>query len=351
MKKWTLMVSIVIVVVALIFSGCAQSPPPTTPKAPTAPATPAAPAKVFSWKMAEYRPPAQAVSQQWEIMAKKIKERSNGQLEIKLFTAGSLLNPKEQFTGVVDRIADLSSTVGSNHAGQVPLTSAQDLVFSFTTYRMGVDTIRGGLGELQAKEYLKYGVKPAMFYPSGALDFFSKFPVKVPQDLKGKLIRGAGGLQLKFYEMCGASTVQMSAGEVYQAMQTGTIDGFGLTDGTFASNRLYEVTKYAALMPIMIPLGIALMNIKSYEELSPNLQKILNDTFRETEDELIKAVEADDAKARVTMREKGMVVTQFTPQDLAPFKEIGMKTWDELVTKNPGTSAPEMLKIIKQFSK
>jgi TRAP-type C4-dicarboxylate transport system substrate-binding protein len=104
-------------------------------------------------------------------------------------------------------------------------------------------------------------------------------------------------------------------------------------------------------MPICIPLAVVIMNMKSYNELPPNLQKILSDSFRETEEELIKAVQADDTKGRATMREKGMTVTEFTPAELAPFKEIGMKTWDELVTKNPGTSAPEMLNIVKQFSK
>ena len=60
-------------------------------------------------------------------------------------------------------------------------------------------------------------------------------------------------MQLQFLEMCGASTVQMTAGEIYQAMQTGTIDAFCLTDGTFVSQKLFEVTDYATLIPFMKP--------------------------------------------------------------------------------------------------
>ncbi len=336
MKKWLLIIIAVTIVLTLIVSGCAASAPSS---------------KVYTLKFAGYRPPAQAIPQQFEIFIQNVKDKSNGQLDIQFHPAGALLKPKEQFTGVADRIADMSSTAPPYHAGEVPLVSACDLVFAYGDYEAGVKTIRGGLGDLLNKEYAKFGIKAVMWYPAGTLDFFSQFPVKAPSDLQGKKVRGAGGLQLMFFELCGASTVQMTAGEIYQAAQTGTIDGFGLTDGTFVSQRLFEVTKYATLMPINIPLGLVIMNEDSYNELPKNLQKIFDNACHDAEEALIKAVQADDAKARDTMKKEGMNVYQLSKAEYEAFKAIGMKTWDSLVTKNPGTSAPEMLKIVEKYNR
>lgn len=309
----------------------------------------AAPGKTYSWKLATYRPPAHIIPEQFEVLAQEVNKKSNGQLDIEVFAAGSLLDAKSQFTGVVDGLAELSDTVPGRHHGEVALVNAADLPFSFTDYSMGLKTIRGGLGDLIDKEYAKYGLKALMWYPAGRLDFFTEFPVKTPADFEGKLLRGAGGLQLAFMELCGASTVQMSAGEIYQAMQTGTIDGFLLTDETFMSMKLYEVTSNATLMPLDVAMAVTIMNLDAYNALPSNLQKILNDAARTTEDEIAKRTEASDIESQKAMADQGMEVYQLSKAELAAFKQIGMKTWDSLVTDNPGTSAPEMLDIVKKY--
>ncbi|MFC1971633.1 TRAP transporter substrate-binding protein [Chloroflexota bacterium] len=332
-KSISLILTIAVLTSVLTISGCSQ------------------PSETVSWKLAAYRAPTHVITQEWDVFAEKINERTNGKLQITVFPGGSLLDRQAQFTGVVDNIAELSSTVGAYHGGQVPLVGAQDLPFSYSTYGGALDTIRGGLGELQAAEYVSFGLAPLIFFPAGRIDIFTNFPVKTPADLAGKLIRGAGGMQLSFMEKCGASPVAMPSGDVYMAMQTGTIDGFFITDTTFVANRLYEVTDYATLVPIMIPLSVILMNSASYDALPSKIQKILYETAEESADALVGIVETGDLAAQDKMRSEGMTVTQLSAAEVAPFKELGMLTWDEFVQKNPDTSAPQMLEIIKKYAK
>ena len=97
-----------------------------------------------------------------------------------------------------------------------------------------------------------------------------------PADMKGRKFRAAGPTFAGMWEKAGASIVSPPSNEIYNAFQTGVINGTDTSLGTFASTRLYEVTDCLvapgenALWFMYEPV---LMSKKSFDKLNKKQQE------------------------------------------------------------------------------
>jgi TRAP-type C4-dicarboxylate transport system substrate-binding protein len=99
-----------------------------------------------------------------------------------------------------------------------------------------------------------------------------------PADMKGMKFRAAGPTFAAMWEAAGASIVTPPSNEIYNAFQTGVVNGTDTSLGTFASTRLYEVTDCLtapgnnALWFMYEPV---LMSKKSFSRLSKQQQDVV----------------------------------------------------------------------------
>ncbi len=99
--------------------------------------------------------------------------------------------------------------------------------------------------------------------------------IKMPADLKGAKFRAAGPTFAAMWQAAGASIVSPPSNEIYNAFQTGVVSATDTSLGTFASMRLYEVTKCLtapgnnALWFMYEPV---LMSKKSFDKLNKQQQ-------------------------------------------------------------------------------
>ena len=99
--------------------------------------------------------------------------------------------------------------------------------------------------------------------------------IKKPDDMKGPKFRAAGPTFAAMWQAAGATIVSPPSNEIYNAFQTGVVNGTDTSLGTFASTRLYEVTECLtapgnnALWFMYEPV---LMSKKSFEKLNKQQQ-------------------------------------------------------------------------------
>src|ERR1700738_1644763 len=110
----------------------------------------------------------------------------------------------------------------------------------------------------------------------------NKRPIVTPEDMKGLPLR------VRESPTCGAMMKAMGANpgpvayvEVYLAMKQGTIDGMELPSFTFTSDKFQEVTKYYSLTRHSYPPIDYFMNMKRYQSLAPDLQKVVADSMQQ----------------------------------------------------------------------
>jgi len=147
-------------------------------------------------------------------------------------------------------------------------------------------------------------------------------PVKTVEDLKGLQIRvPTNQIQTKGFEVLGATPVGMSLGDVYTALQQGTIDGGENPLSTLYGRKHHEVAKYLILDGHVLNFTNWICSSMWFDSLTPEQQKALVETGHEAgvfNNEL--QAKANDYY-RGLMEKEGVTVTVPSEEVLKGFRE------------------------------
>jgi TRAP-type C4-dicarboxylate transport system substrate-binding protein len=121
------------------------------------------------------------------------------------------------------------------------------------------------------------GVK--MVELNGCIQAFmwTKKPVKTLDDVKGLKIRSPGGHQTNYIKSLGAEPIFMPLGDVYMAMDTGTIDGIVTCVPLILSFKLHEVAKHAVVLTLGCVSEGVIMNEESWKKTPDTLKPVIDD--------------------------------------------------------------------------
>ena len=161
-----------------------------------------------------------------ERTAKFITEMSGGAMRVTIFAANELVPAFESFDAVSSGAADLYHGAEYYWVGKSKAYSFFTAVpFGMTAAEIMAWTEFGGGQELWDTLSAKFNIKPFAAGNTGhQMAGWFKKPINSLEDMKGLKIRmpGMGGEVLR---RIGASAVALSGGEIYQALQSGAIDG------------------------------------------------------------------------------------------------------------------------------
>jgi TRAP-type C4-dicarboxylate transport system substrate-binding protein len=272
-KRIILVTLTVLLVSAIIFGGCAKSAE-ETPTTPTEPTEPTTPAKTIEWRFASFIPPFDIYATEAEKWADELEKETGGRMKISFYFAESLV----KMPGLHDAISAGTADVGQFSAAAFPARFPLAQVFNLAMiYNNAPQAGQSAMAMIN-----KYGEIQDEFYPMrviwyqgpGPTELQTKdVPIRTMEDLKGLKIRASGNTATDALLLLGASPVYISSGEVYQALETGVIDG-DLTDWNAAFIwKIHEVTKYrtdnVAMNMNTYP---TTMNIASYDKLPEDIK-------------------------------------------------------------------------------
>ncbi|NYT64409.1 TRAP transporter substrate-binding protein DctP [Alcaligenaceae bacterium] len=240
----------------------------------------------FRWKIQTHWPQGtwyyQAIFQK---MADDVKAATDGELELETHHPGSVVGTGDVLRAVQRGTLDSAFTWPAYWVGQIPVaghlngnlgTWGSHEEMHFFMYDMGaLDIIR--------EAYAERGVYQLGPYSAAGLSVFSKKPVRTIEDFKGFNIRSTG-TPAKVFEKLGAAPVSISGEELYQALQTGVVDGVhwgGVAAGWGMS--FQEVTSYI-LRPNFLghTNGEVIINMKKWNELGEDHKQVLDSVLRAT---------------------------------------------------------------------
>lgn len=232
-------------------------------------------------KLADFQPPTHfVVDKAYKPFAEKIAAETNGDVTVSIFMGGELgPGPKEQYNRAVDGVADIAFGLPGYTASNFPKTLLTELpgVISAET---GTERILANL-DMLSDEY-KRVVLLGLWNNAPNIIFTAEKPIRTLEDLKGLKIRVPSRNAGLVVEAWGASPVSMPAPEIYNAMQTGVIDGAMIDATTLGAFKLAEVTKYITTgMDTTISSFFLIMNRDSFGDLSEEQQKIVKQAGRE----------------------------------------------------------------------
>ena len=167
----------------------------------------------------------------------------------------------------------------------------------------------------------------------GARHTLTTKPVNTVDDLAGLQIRvPTNQIQTKGFEVLGATPVGMSLGDVYTALQQGTIDGGENPLSTLYGRKHHEVAKYLIMDGHVLNFTNWVCSSMWFDSLTPEQQEALIETGKEAgvyNNEL--QAEADEYYKGL-MIDEGVTVVEPTEEVLQGFRDKAKAFYDEGAT-------------------
>lgn len=295
----------------------------------------------FKWKMVTTWPPNfPGLGTGALHFAETIEKCSNGRIKVKVYGANELVPALEVFDAVSRGTAELGHAGAYYWKGKTESASFFSAVpFGLTATEMNAWLYFGGGLELWREAYAPFGVLPAPCGNSGCQmgGWFNK-EIRSVADLKGLKMRipGLGGEVLA---RAGATSVTLAGGEIFTALQTGTIDAAEwvgpYNDLAFG---LYKAAKYYYYPGWHEPGSTleCLINQKAFDALPKDLQAIVLTAAQATNDRMLAEFNARSPAALAALVNEHKVELRAFPNDvLKLLRELSNDVVREKAAKDP----------------
>ena len=263
-----------------------------------------------------------------ELWANKVRERTNGRINIKLYPGVSLIQGDQtrEFSALRQGVIDMAVGSTINWSPQVKQLNLFSLPFLMPDYAAADALTQGEVGKSLFQTLDKAGVVPLAWGENGYREISnSKKAIKSPDDLKGMKIRVVGSpLFLDTFTALGANPTQMSWADAQPAMASSAVDGQENPLSVYMAAKLYTVAqKHLTLWGYMNDPLIFVVNKDIWNSWTPADREIVKQAAIDAGKEQIaiarKGVIEADKPLLKEIASHGVTVTQLSPAEREAF--------------------------------
>ncbi|MFO1294547.1 MAG: TRAP transporter substrate-binding protein [Rubrivivax sp.] len=271
-----------------------------------------------------------------EFFAKRAGELTQGKVKVEVYANSTLYKDKEELEamqlGAVQLLAPSLAKFGPIGVKEF---EAFDLPYLFDSYAELHKVTAGPVGRQLLAKLEPKGIRGLAYWDNGFKSFSANKPLKMPEDYKGLKMRIQSSKVLEAeIRALNAIPQVMAFSEVYQALQTGVVDGTENPISNLYTQKMHEVQKHLSLTEHGY-LGYAVItNKKFWDGLPADLRGQLEQAMREATDYANKIAkeENDDALAKVKASGKTQVHTP-TAAERQALKKALVKVHKEMESR------------------
>lgn len=211
----------------------------------------------------------------------KINERSNGTLELQLFTSGTLPIGKDGMEQVANG-SDWIFVDGVNFLGDyIPDYNAVTGPLLYQSFDEYLRMVRTPLVQNLNKQAEEKGIKVlSLDWVFGFRSLMTNKPIKTPADMKGLNVRVPTSQLYTFtIEALGGNPVAMPYPDTYAALQQGVIDGVEGSIMTYYGTKQYENVKEYSLTRHLLGVSAVCISKKCWDSLTDEQRTIIQEEF------------------------------------------------------------------------
>jgi C4-dicarboxylate-binding protein DctP len=233
----------------------------------------------FSHVVAANTPKGQAA----DLFKKLAEERTGGRVKVEVYPNSQLYKDKEELEamelGAVQMLAPSASKFGPMGLNAFEVFDLPYLIPDRVVLRRVLD---GEVGRKLMKLLEPKGIIGLGFWDNGFKQMSANRPLHLPADFKGLKVRIKSSKVLEAQmRTLGALPQVLSFSEVYQALQTGVVDGAENSLPNFLTQKFYEVQKYLALSNHGYDGYVVIANKKFWDGLPKDIRATLDKTIQE----------------------------------------------------------------------
>lgn len=277
-----------------------------------------------------------ALHQGWLEFKKIVEEKSDGKIKVEIFPNQQLGGDRELVEAV--QLGNVTMTSPST----APLAAfdskffALDLPFLFKDREQVYTVLDGPVGKELLGSLDEFKIKGLAYWENGFRNFTNnKREVRTPADLKGLKIRTMENeIHMAAWKLLGANPTPMAFGELYTALQQGTVDGQENPFELIYATKFYEVQKYVTKTQHIYSAYVPLINLDFYNNLPSEYQTIITDAIKESTIKQRQVATDNDVAFEAKMKETNEII-DLTTEEKQAFSDA-MAPVVELVNKKAG---------------
>ncbi|NNL72526.1 MAG: TRAP transporter substrate-binding protein [Silicimonas sp.] len=265
-----------------------------------------------------------------------ISTMSNGEIQVEMFYSSSVVKSVETFDAAATGILDCDMTGGAYQTGKNPAFQfVGDIMGGYSTPYQQLSWLYygGGLEDAQLL-YNKYDMELIGWWVYGQESLSSSKPIASTADLEGWKFRSPPGMETKIFEKLGANPIVMDFTEIFTALETGIIDG---ADASGIANNvglgLYDIVKHANFPGFhSMPSDHLACNKAVFDAMPEHHQRIMKVAMEALALRTALTFEKQNAEAVAQLREQGVTIHEWAPEELQKFRDAAQATWPEFAT-------------------
>ena len=272
------------------------------------------------------------INKPFKMFVDEVNTKFAGEIEINWRGGPEVMPPFKQAEGVRNGAVDMTYTSPSYYQGLVPTSGTMNL--SYKTYaEIAATNYHERMTELHAeKDLIFLGEIPAT-----QLNFVIYMGEEVSslEDLKGKRIRVFPTL-LPIVKALGAEPIVMGMGDIFTAMERGTIDGY--MQGPLAQAQQFEGLVKTVIFPGVYRAGFpVLINKDTWGMMSTDLQQRLTTFLRDDFAPRMDYIWGDDITDNIAqMKAAGFNILELPADEAARYEQMAMDAAWAVTAANAG---------------
>lgn len=271
-----------------------------------------------------------------QIFADKVAAKTGGAVTIEVFGDRQLGDDKQLLEGLQIGLIDgalVSSPTLPLVLGTVGFDALQ-LPFVVSSYEQMSGVLTSDLGDELLATLDEKSIKGVGFIDAGLRHFLAKKRVASTADFAGLKTRIVPiPLHKATWEAIGVNPIGMAYGEVYSALETGTIDAVEINLSSIQSESLYDAAKEVTLTGHYFWPGVIMLSGAAWDKLSDDQKAAVKEAGRETTIEAYALAAQEEAGTTAFLKEHGVTITELT--DLDAMKARTAPVVEEWTAKDP----------------
>lgn len=286
------------------------------------------------------------LSQAFFMFQELVEERLSGKLSIQYLGGPEVQQPNDQFDALRNGVVDIILGAAAYYRAEVPLAAA--VQFS----RLKPSELRqSGYFDVMKEIHAEKGVV-YLANTAGGNKFRMYLLNEIDKpDFTGLTLR-VSPVYLPLVQALGGTPATIAPGEVYTALERGTIHGYGWTYTGISSFGWDEKTKYVIDHPFYSLDGALLVNADAYEALPDDVKAGLDEIAIELEKRLEAFFESRFEVEDAELKAKGIEYLRFSDADAATYLDTAFEAgWADFLSKNQDALAanPGLVDRLKEF--
>jgi TRAP-type C4-dicarboxylate transport system substrate-binding protein len=298
-------------------------------------------AETFKLKHASWVPEQNSMEYGPNLWRQELEKRTKGRVKFTPYYAQSLGKVANSLDMLNTGICDTALIPTGMLSKDFPILDVLALPGVIPNRTVGTEVMYALLYRgLLEKEFSGY--KPIVLQAHDPFYFaFTKKKVTSLEGLKGLKIRFPSVTIQAYFEALGATPVSVPPPELFNAINTGVLDGTSISPGYLIVSKLYEIMKYVSIAnPISDGANIVLMSQRTWDSLPKDIQLIIEELNAKAKYQYLDAGQKEDIESIKKLKEAGVDLYRLSPSEVERWQKLAEPVINQWVASKEAAGYP-----------